>query len=122
MALVTCTRTSDCWCRDCHALRIDQYTDCSLEGLKQKFLTEARREEQDLKAVFTHVLESSAIAKCFKQKLYHLSDYKYVKPYLKQTGYSDELAGKLARDISMKQHGFMITFRKSSIILLCLKA
>ena len=53
-----------------------------------------------MKAVFTHVLESSAIAKCFKQKLYCLSGYKYVKPYLKQTGYSDELAGKLAQDIN----------------------
>ena len=29
-----------------------------------------------------------------------MSGYKYVKPYLKQTGYSDELAGKLVKDIN----------------------
>ena len=68
MDLITCQRTKDCWCRECHALRQDQYKDDNLERLKIKFVASNHKEQKALEAVFTQVLNCCAIAKSFKSK------------------------------------------------------
>ena len=66
MALMTCQRTRDCWCRECHALRQDRYDDDNLQHLQRKFVASINREQVALQAVFTEVLNCSAIANRLK--------------------------------------------------------
>ena len=100
MASMTCMRTPDCWCRECHVLRLDQYDNDNLERLQNQFIVASNREEHALQAVFKEVMNSAAIAKVFRLKLERLSGYKYVKPYLKQVGYEKENAEKLSKSIN----------------------
>ena len=97
---MTCQRTRDCWCRDCHALRHDQYDGDNLQTLKNKFLQSIQKEQVALQTRFTQVLNCSAIAKSFKNKLHRFTGYTYVKSYLKQVGYDIEEAQKLAQQIN----------------------
>ena len=100
MALVTCQRTLDCWCNVCHVMTLDMYDNMSLERLRREFLRTGNMEEQALQEVFTHIMNTTAIAKVFRNKLYDLSGYRYVKSYLKQIGYNPEEAEQLSKRIN----------------------
>ena len=93
-------RSTDCWCRECHAMRLDVFQDDNLEILKGRYLSAKNEEKQALKDVFTQVLNVSAISKMFRLKLERFSGYKYVKPYFKQLGYEDKDAETFSRSIN----------------------
>ena len=93
-------RSTDCWCRECHAMRLDVFQDDNLEILKGRYLSAKNEEKQALKDVFTQVLNVSAISKMFRLKLERFSGYKYVKPYFKQFGYADKDAESFSSSIN----------------------
>ena len=100
MAYMTCRRSKDCWCRECHALRREQFSRDNLDLLREKFVRSEQREEQVLQNLFCEVLDRSAIAYTFKLKMKESSGYTYPKPYLKYIGYSEKTATELANDIN----------------------
>ena len=82
-------------------MRLDSYDNFSLEMLRREFVTTTRMEEQALQEVFKHIMNTAAIAKSFRNKLYQFSGYKYVKPYLKNIGYEEEEAKQLSESINV---------------------
>lgn len=101
MAYMTCRRTKDCWCRDCHALRREQYSGDNLEVLRRKFVNSERNEEVILQNLFCEVLDRTAIAYEFKRKMKEAEGYTYPKPYFKNhLGYTEETAESLAKEVN----------------------
>ena len=97
---MTCRRLKDCWCRDCHALRREQFSKDDLNRLRKKFVESERKEEEVLQTLFCEVLDRTAIAYTFKLKMKESSGYTYTKPYLKYIGYSEKTATSLANEIN----------------------
>ena len=74
--------------------------------LKEKLLAAKNREDKVLHSVLkiystlNSNFKSCCYSKMFKNKLFQFSGYKYVKPYLKQIGYDNEKAERLANILS----------------------
>ena len=101
MALGTCRRSKDCWCRDCHALRREQFSNDDMDTLTRKFLRSEVVEENALKDVFCQVLDRSAIVYTFKLKMKTFTGFTYPKSYLKATGLAEDKAAALADNINL---------------------
>ena len=77
MAYMTCRRTKDCLCRDCHTLRREQFSGDNLEVLRCKFVRSELNEEVVLQDLFCEVLDRTAIGYDFKRKMKETAGYTY---------------------------------------------
>ena len=96
-----CNNTDSCYCRACHAMRLDVYRGRRLNELERDLRTAFRDETNFNDRAFSEVLKQICISKAFKIKVNAEYHSKYLKSFFKTVwNETDDEAKKKATKIN----------------------